>query len=85
MLLMALDVFDNKWPRYCANLAIELWENEKHEHLVKIKYNYKVSFTEKNRLFYFFTCYSRVCGIRKTLRTCPMKGFDLAGHFVQRE
>ncbi len=48
MLLMALGVFDDKWPVYCADLAIEFWEEDKHRHLVKIKYNNQVSLTNCN-------------------------------------
>ena len=42
-LLIALDIFDNKWPQYAADLRFELYDNTKGEHYVKILYCGKVS------------------------------------------
>ena len=42
-LLVAFRIFDNKWPVYCANIAVELWQKNSGEHLVKISYCGKVS------------------------------------------
>ena len=42
-LLVAFKIFDNKWPVYCANIAIELWQKDSGDHIVKILYCGEVS------------------------------------------
>jgi len=41
-LLSAMGCFDNEWPPYVANIAIELYQDVKNQHWIKVKYCDKV-------------------------------------------